>query len=492
MSRVFDGGGAGETDYLYISSAFDGGDSPKTYFAWVKLATDVLTDEGGIIGTFSSGTGDGRKHSDLYTKDNSNIVRATINGNPSQTLNVDGSPLNPGIWTPVAFRWDGQTSSPDANIKVNVKYRGDQVTTSGAINTGQTTTNETRIGCLDQGPTHRRFHGKIAHAAIWDSELSDAEMELLFKGITPDRISTRPSVYWPLTTRKLCDYQNKNTLTVVGTVEYSNDNPPIGIQRIVGLHKLPEHVDFVKFKPPEPVRPFKFNGTDEAIYTTISVDGDVPTSRAFSLWFKANSYHEGVIAVICIPGTSYDGESNTKIQVHDNGKIQFKEESTPIKSDLVETGYYEPGIWYHVAGVEFGNDVRSLWINGIKQYADPTARGYNTVATRLYVGCDNRTTNPNEGQFFDGEVQDVAFWHGELSQGIIQDLANGAPPEKYNPKYLINNLDNEVMDGGAITKLAGTESYAPKPDRTLTQRKRTIIAPMNKDLPDLARFEVDW
>lgn len=85
------------------------------------------------------------------------------------------------------------------------------------------------IGLRSGNTSAELMNGRIAHAAIWNVDLSAAEIAALAKGINPLRIRPQALIgYWPLTgASPEPDWSGKkNNMTVVGAVVA--DSPRVG------------------------------------------------------------------------------------------------------------------------------------------------------------------------------------------------------------------------------------------------------------------------
>lgn len=106
-------------------------------------------------------------------------------------------------------------------------------------NTGDITAitpTRTMIGQVLTGLTNTNLtDGQIAHAAIWNAQLSPDEIKMLMDGILPPYVKTANLAgYWPLmestSSDDALDYSgNGNTLTQSGTPGVSTDGPRVYI-----------------------------------------------------------------------------------------------------------------------------------------------------------------------------------------------------------------------------------------------------------------------
>lgn len=409
MSRIFEGGN-GDTNHLAITATFDGGDSAKTYFAWIKLATATPVNDGGIICTFSPSTGDTRRQSVLYVNDDTGVNLACfVNGAPDSQLSaIVANELPVNVWIPVAFRWDGNTTSPNANV--TVQQRQDQATNTGAVNTGQTGTT-TLIGMWDRGNTWYRFHGKIAHPAIWDIELSNGQIDQLMRGVPPSKINPRPKGYWPLTTPDLSDDLGGNTLTMNGTVAYSSDNPPIRkYSRFALADPLPQtrvlapRVRKWATRPPlgTPVRRGLGIRTlfvpDRATNSALEWFTNIRVAAPSGMIVQADDRYGVVMRNVDGAGTGFYILYTRQIEYFDDGWTDQVQISSIFRKSVHD------GLGGQVLQAQGGND-------------DDFCTGFGILANELLVGnISSGASNPSNT--LQASPNDLSLWHGIFASRV--------------------------------------------------------------------------
>ena len=78
--------------------------------------------------------------------------------------------------------------------------------------------------------------------------------------------------------------------------------------------------------------------------------------------------------------------------------------------------------WHHVVMTRNSSNSIQIYVNGDKsQYYVSKSDGYDDV---LYIGRD-----PNQGEYFDGSMDEIAIWSKELSATQIDSLYNQGVPQ---------------------------------------------------------------
>ena len=85
------------------------------------------------------------------------------------------------------------------------------------------------------------------------------------------------------------------------------------------------------------------------------------------------------------------------------------------------------GVWYHIAGVYDGSDLR-VYCNGVEE--DSTANTGNMPSFNIPVRIGAGSGGSGSENPFDGDIGHCAIWNTPLSASEIASLANGISPLK--------------------------------------------------------------
>ena len=98
------------------------------------------------------------------------------------------------------------------------------LTVAGSL--GALDTNRTAVGCLLRSGVALHFSGQVAEAAIWNVALTDAEVDALAHGFTPDQIRPQSLVFYTPLVRNIQDLKGGLTITNNNTATVS-DHPRV-------------------------------------------------------------------------------------------------------------------------------------------------------------------------------------------------------------------------------------------------------------------------
>jgi hypothetical protein len=200
VSRSFDGSG----DILTGTSPLESG--AHTVFAWVKPAT--LVNFAHVVNVRDD-AGEGDKIAMISMA--SGIIRYYI-GQGVNESQVDAGNTGTGTWVPVIGRSNGSDSH--------------KVWNGATTATGTTASSPTGLAQLRVGDV---CNGLIAHVAIWNTAIDDADVDELRGGANPLAVQSASLIgYWPLLTDASTepDEAGANDLTVTDAT-HSTDNPTV-------------------------------------------------------------------------------------------------------------------------------------------------------------------------------------------------------------------------------------------------------------------------
>lgn len=153
-----------------------------------------------------------------------NFYAADTAGNSAITTNTTA--------TMTASAWNHavgiSTSAASRRSVLNGNWAESGTNTTGRTPTGVT---DLTLGVFPNGGSpSNEWNGYIAHVAVWDIALSQAEVEALAGGANPLTIQNANLVaYWPMTNSGAVgeDVIGANTLTLSGNTAYSSENPTV-------------------------------------------------------------------------------------------------------------------------------------------------------------------------------------------------------------------------------------------------------------------------
>jgi hypothetical protein len=165
-------------------------------------------------------------------------------------------------------------------------------------------------------------------------------------------------------------------------------------------------------------------------------EDDQPFS--ISMWIKANDLSElGRPIYFGTPQEATDNDNTThySIQTRTDGTVRLliynwdNGLSNLIYAD--STGAIVAGAWYHIVATYDGSNAETgieLYVNGSLGTTAQTEFGTyeympdGALTNRLTIGAI--TTYPDNTQYFNGRLDDVAIWNKELSGAEVTDLYN--------------------------------------------------------------------
>lgn len=229
MSRVFNG----TSDYLRHSAAVATA-YPFSFAGWAKYTTEdtaamfVGVYDGSVLTKRFTLGKIATNRSALYTRDTTEWLVNT----PTVVAAVDTWFHYAGVWT----------AENDRILYVN--GTANKVTSSASTAAYPAlTTPRTSIGGDDVSSFVRGWPGKVAHVAIWNTTLSDANVNALYNGGTggganPLTVAAANLLaYWPLNTAGATEPDSKGSfdMTVSGATSDTGDNPTVDAPPSSGL-----------------------------------------------------------------------------------------------------------------------------------------------------------------------------------------------------------------------------------------------------------------
>lgn len=212
---------AASSQYLFVNEAPLAA-PPLMITAWVKIANiDATTKSIMLIGD--------KDVADQYlgaVSRNDDVLAQYRTPTALSETPLSGSEIAANVWTPIAARFDSETTK-------SVYVQGNQGT--AAIESVGTVTGIDRIIIGAQPSPTNFFSGLIAHACLWNTTgLNEAGYDnlasALASGVSPLNVSTTATLvrFYPLTADLTEQSGNAGAaLTAVGAT-FDSENPPLG------------------------------------------------------------------------------------------------------------------------------------------------------------------------------------------------------------------------------------------------------------------------
>lgn len=193
-----------------------------------------------------------------------------------------------------------------------------------------------------------------------------------------------------------------------------------------------------------------FNGTSQ--YGVIPEAGTTNYPVTIAAWFysvvtNATGWGWGIQCSSNINAGFIIGQSSLGVWVGRGG-------DTSSSSSVSGTTPSLPNTWTHVALVGLNPSNRVLWVNGIPENTNTTARSF-AAANRNGIGCRTTSTLAN---YFNGRIADVATWNVALSDDEIRTLSGmGNPtmaiaPYKIRPQSIVACPELEFDGNSAYSR----------------------------------------
>lgn len=163
----------------------------------------------------------------------------------------------------------------------------------------------------------------------------------------------------------------------------------------------------------------QFNGTDEWVEVPYSADFQPTNEVTISAWFNSDSLPS---ADQVIAG-NYNGGGYALVLT--NGYLEFRVEANgTTQVAQYDTTPLSAGTWYHVAGVWDDGTIR-LFVNGVEEvntvlFANMPIDYANNNS--FLIGAASTTTTGAAGSYFDGGLDEVAFFQSALTDTVIAEM----------------------------------------------------------------------
>lgn len=153
------------------------------------------------------------------------------------------------------------------------------------------------------------------------------------------------------------------------------------------------------------------NGYAEALD---SIDVDHGNSAiSVSLWVKVTALDTNWQTIIA---KGNNGGDYRIARRNGTSQVSFAGGNGDIHSDPTTIGV---GTWHHIVGVA-GPSGSHLYLDGVLKASNNNAAGLTNSTTALWIGDNPEAT----GRQWNGEIDDVALWHRELTLSDVQEIYN--------------------------------------------------------------------
>jgi len=438
----------GTDDYATIADAndlsFGNGSTDSTFSitAWVKMddatgfrilaKTNSDTDAEYIFST------NGVDKLFFYCLDlnNSNRIGSATSG----TLTS-----HEGSWTHVAATYDGSGLWTGITLYINGVSQSVSIDNAGNYTAMHNTNAAVNIGRL-QWSSDFFANGKIDEVAILPSELSAGQITAIYNSGAPADLTSYSPTLWTRFEEgagtSIADSSgNGHTATLTNGPTFSTDVPVYVFTN---------------------TRSVELNGTNQymeanALASAVS-SNNVGT---FSAWIAPTDASPNTTETIMGFG---DANADSKLEIHISGITQ-----TLIRASCSITGTVQwvlsssdlgwtNGVWHHVTVTHDGSTAK-IYIDGVDISASYTVTTDKTKWLTDISGIDTFCVgaidkNSAVTQYFDGLIDEAAYFSTELSAAQVTAIYNSGVPanlEPYSPVGWYRMGDNDGGTGTTIT-----------------------------------------
>lgn len=170
------------------------------------------------------------------------------------------------------------------------------------------------------------------------------------------------------------------------------------------------------------------NGTTQYVNVPDTVH---PTAYTISAWVRPDTIRAQSI-VVRTDGSGPTVTWSHQLRMTALGRFEHYTFDGASKS-IIGTTTAVAGQWYHVCIVARNGGQMKLYVNGTEEGTALGVSSLWTGGTRWMIG-----SNSNNGMtFFDGRIDEVAFWHGAMDASQVGHIATGF---KLPPDTAVSNL----------------------------------------------------
>jgi len=312
-------------------------------------------------------------------------------------------------WHHVVVTYDGSSSYTGMTIYVD----GEAVSTfgSGTVSSTITTTSPFTIG-RNSSANFSAFDGWIDEVAVYDSELTAAEVREVYNGGLPCNLAQLTSSADLIGWWRMGDMDDYPTL--YDNSGSGNDGTMTGMSS--------GDIQFVA--PPYPAKTsFEFDGSSDYVSMGDVSDLGFDRTDAFSIsaWIKTADANARICgkADTATEAGYFLRVSSTYLQ------LRLEDSSSNVAHRYTSTTAVNDGEWHHVCATYSGNSSYTginLYVDGVAvtMSGSGTLSAAMTNSDNFYIGRAGGTSN-----LFDGRITDVAVYSAELTQAQVRAIHDG-------------------------------------------------------------------
>jgi hypothetical protein len=210
----------GTASYLRRNDRLGLSNYPLSVFIWFWADTIASTNR--ALVNISQDTSAQLLSLNILTS-NSKVEISTFDSTYSYRTAITSTTVTTGAWQSAAGVWQSTTNR---SVYLN---GGGKASNTDIDAVDFSALNRTTVGGYGGGVPVELFDGRLAHCAVWNVALADAEMEILHSGLSPLRVRPASLVaYWSLSGKDdpEIDIVGRNDLTITSAAA-SNDEPRI-------------------------------------------------------------------------------------------------------------------------------------------------------------------------------------------------------------------------------------------------------------------------
>jgi hypothetical protein len=160
-----------------------------------------------------------------------------------------------------------------------------------------------------------------------------------------------------------------------------------------------------------------FNGTDEYFDAGNDTYLNWGTGNGtVSCWFKT-SYNASGVQDLVINGSYASGGKAYILYLDQSERVGFALDDNSNPSGVLSTSSVNDGNWHHVVGVRDSGTIK-LYLDGSEIATGTDNTGNIDISDPLIIGA-GQAFGGSVGNFFKGEIDEVAIWNTALNAGQI-------------------------------------------------------------------------